>query len=62
MRYGTEPSNWQDRRIQRKKLKRMWKTLQETHYDYDVATEKAMMIVVLMFGIIMWAFGYIATH
>lgn len=60
--YGWEPSDRQDRRIQRKKLRQMWKTLQETHYDYDVATEKAMMIAVLLCGLIMWAFGCIATH
>ena len=62
MRYGTEPSDRQDRRIQRRKMRRMWKTLQETHNDYDVATEKALMLFVLAYGVIVWAAYFIIVH
>ena len=62
MKYGTEPSNWQDKRIQRRKMRRMWKELRETHYDYDVATERVLIWFVLAFAAIMWASYYIVVY
>lgn len=62
MKYGTEPSNWQDKRIQRRKMRRMWKNLQETHYDYDIATEKALIGVVTAFAVVMWVVYYVVVY
>ena len=62
MKFGTEPSNWQDKRIQRRKMRRMWKGLKETHYDYDIATEKALIGVVTAFAAVMWVVYYVVVY
>lgn len=62
MRYGTEPSDRQDRRIQRRKMRRMWKDLQETHYDYDIATERVLIGFVAAFAVIMWVVYYVVVY
>lgn len=63
MRYGTEPSAWQDRRIQKRKMRLYWKSYYNAHQnEHELTWQMIFAAYALVMGLCLTAYVLVFVH